>query len=397
MRFFISLFLSLALGLTSCSQTLAPISQRRGGVLRSESDGSGTSAGTDPVSSGDESGDSEEVPSAIYVCGVEYPDTDSSQIVVLRDTTLMLALLPDIPKGIGLDPDTHFLYSDKLYTTASYGDKTIVALGGQPVFSFEGREYISDIIPTSRGLWTLGNDRSGEGFALRLDGKTVFKSGSGKGSYLHIDGGKTYCLYSSDDNQNPCLVEEGIYRDLSPRFGTRVLDARVVEGELWLLEQAEDAWIVSTSQERFDYPPRPPFQFRGARLYVRPDCRCSAVISLQAPGMGVPVELICTDGEEMLTGGGGGSCYHYFEGSQPYLLRYDRLRSHLSIGTAATEYACLDSTLISNRRAAQAWGSHFYAACYPAAGGEAILWSDGTVKGLGFDGYPTGVSVSPPK
>ena len=397
MRFFISLFLSLALGLTSCSQTLAPISQRRGGVLRSESDGSGTSAGTDPVSSGDESRDSEEVPSAIYVCGVEYPGTDSSQILMFRDTILMLALLPDIPNGIGLDPDTHFLYSDKLYTTTSYGDKTIVSLGGQPLFSYDGREYLTALVPSSRGLWTLGNDRSGEGFALRLDGKPVFKSGSGRGSGLHIDGGKTYCVYSSDENQNVCLVEESLSRDLSPRYGIRVLDARVVDGELWLLEQAEDAWIVSTSQERFDYPPRPPFQFRSAALYVCPDGRCSAVISLQAPGAGMPLDIICSEGEETLTGGGGGSCYHYFDGEQPYLLRYDRLRSHLSIGTATTDFASLDSTLISNRRAAQLWGSHFYAACYPAAGGEAILWNDGNIKGLGFDGYPTGVSVSPPK
>ena len=399
MRFFISLFISLALVLPSCTQKLTPISHGRGDGSRSQSDGSGASTNTGPVTSGDEDGKPEGAPSAIYVCGVEYPDTDTSQIILLRDSVLMLALPQDIPNGIGLDPDTHFLFSDSLYTTTSYRGKTIIALSGKPIISYDGREYITDLIPSDRGLWTLGNDRSGEGFTLRLDGKPVFSSGSGRARSLHLDGDKAYCIYltSAGAEQMLSLVQEGTANGLGTRYGTRVLDARVRGGELWLLEQGENGWVVSTSQERFDYSPRPPFQFSSGQLFDRPYGRCAGVIFLVAPGQEIPAELICSEGEEILTGSGGGNCYHYFEAQQLYLLRYDKSLSRLSVGIANTVTARLDSTIISNRRAACAWGSDIYVACYPAAGGEAIIWNNGITWGLGFDGYPTGISLSPPK
>ena len=399
MRFFISLFLSLAVLLPSCTPRLTPLSQRRGDGSRSGTDGTDTPGNPGFITSGDEDGDPEGVSPAVFVCGVEHPDTDSAKIVVLRESLLMLALTPDIQSGIGLDPDTHFLFSDSLYTTTSYADHTIVALGGKPLFSYEGREYIVGLIPSRRGLWTLGNNRSGEGFAMRLNGEAVFKSGSGKARDLHMDGDNAYCIYASSVGAESLvtLVQEGTSHGMTPRYGLSVIDARVSGGELWMLEKGEDGWIVSTSEERFDYAFVPPFQFRMGRLYTGPDGRCTAVISTVAPGYGMPVEIICSEGESFITGGGGGSIYHYFEGSIPYRLCYDKQCTHLSISTGMKELAALDSVVVSNRSAAAALGDHMVVACYPAAGGEAFLWHNGNINGLGFEGYPTGVSINPPK
>ena len=399
MRIFISLFLSAAIVLPSCTQVLAPIAQRRGDGSRVNQDGRGTSADSGPGTSGDENGSSEEAPPAIYVCGVEHPDTDSARLAILQDSLLMLALQPDVHRGIGLDPDTHFLFSDSLYTTTSSGEKTIIALGGKPIIEYEGREYICDLIPSSRGVWTLGNKRSGQGFCLRLDGVPVFESEIGRARSLHMDGSRPCFVYESsfESGNSLCFVEEGAVHGINCRHGTRVIDAKLLNGVLWLLELSEKGWIVSTPEELFTYYTPPSLMFRLGRLHIRPNGRCAAVISLVRQLTGRPTDFICIDEKSIEVASGEGDVYHYFDSELPYRLFYSAGYSKLMMAIGNNNIAALDSTFVSNRRAAGAWPSHFLAACYPSSGGEAFLWHNGERRGLGFDGYPTGVSLSPPK
>lgn len=396
MRFFISLVVGI-IALSACFQISAPITQKRGDGKRSESDGHGASADSLFVTSGDENGNAEGAPSAIYVCGVDNSASDSLHLVLTRDSILLLAYSIDIPSGIGSDPDTHFLFSDSLYTTTTWKENTIIALNGKPVISFEGKEYLCGLLPTSQGLWTLGNKRSGEGFCLRLDGRQVYLSSSGMARDLYSDGGHIYFRAETTlgEETGLSLVEDGTAHSPGLRHGKRVLDAMVCDGTLWLLEEGEQGWIVSSPEECFHYPDRPPFQFKSARLYRRPQGRCAAVISLVASGIGMPVEIICMEGEEQIIGGGMGS-YHYFDSDTPYHLTYVRDLSQLCI-TSDVEIQRLDSVRISGRGSAAVWRNKLYLGLSTSDGGKALMWKDGEMVDLGFKGYPTGVSLSPPK
>ena len=88
--------------------------------------------------------------------------------------------------------------------------------------------------------------------------------------------------------------------------------------------------------------------------------------------------------------------YHYFDSDTPYHLTYVRDLSQLCI-TSDVEIQRLDSVRISGRGSAAVWRNKLYLGLSTSDGGKALMWKDGEMVDLGFKGYPTGVSLSPPK
>ena len=122
----------------------------------------------------------------VYLTAVRFPDGFAWQedtcavdgpvwIDLYRDG----ALVRSIPAGGSLHPDMHRYMGGHLYTDCSAGQETIISRDGAELFRFEGREAMRGFLVREDGIHTLGQDRDGEGFTYRVNGRIVFRSETG--------------------------------------------------------------------------------------------------------------------------------------------------------------------------------------------------------------------------
>ena len=81
---------------------------------------------------------------------------------------------------IGAEPGTHHLIGGQLYTEYTSSTHTVIKRNGAEILRYPGREVLKGIVLKEGDLWTLGQDKKGEGFTLRRNGESVFKKNEGK-------------------------------------------------------------------------------------------------------------------------------------------------------------------------------------------------------------------------
>ncbi len=122
----------------------------------------------------------------VYLTAVRFPDGYAWQedtcavdgpvwIDLYRDGTLVRS----IPADGSVHPDMHRFMGGHLYSDRSIGTETVVSRDGEELFRFEGRESLRGFLVREDGVHTLGQDRDGEGFTYRVDGRVVFRSETG--------------------------------------------------------------------------------------------------------------------------------------------------------------------------------------------------------------------------
>lgn len=122
----------------------------------------------------------------VYLTAVRFPDGFAWQedtcavngqvwIDLYRDGTLVRS----VPAGGSVHPDMHRYTGGHLYTDYSTDTETVVSRDGVEMFRFEGREALRGFLVLEDGVHTLGQDRDGEGFTYRVDGRIVFRSETG--------------------------------------------------------------------------------------------------------------------------------------------------------------------------------------------------------------------------
>ena len=122
----------------------------------------------------------------VYLTAVRFPDgyawdldtcavEGAVWIDLYRDGTLVRS----VPAGGSVHPDMHRFVGGHLYTDCSTDTETIVSRDGKELFRFEGKEAIRGFLVREDGVHTLGQDRDGEGFTYRVEGRTVFRSETG--------------------------------------------------------------------------------------------------------------------------------------------------------------------------------------------------------------------------
>ena len=134
------------------------------------------------------SGDGSVVPPGehVYLTAVRFPDGYAWQedtcavdgpvwIDLYRDGVLVRS----VPAGGSVHPDMHRFMGGHLYSDCSIGTETVVFRDGEELFRFEGRESLRGFLVREDGVHTLGQDRDGDGFTYRVDGRTVFRSETG--------------------------------------------------------------------------------------------------------------------------------------------------------------------------------------------------------------------------
>lgn len=182
--------------------------------------------------------------SVFLACGItRLEDGREPVLVLLKDFKKVLELECSDAARISPDPDLHHIVDDALFTQYSSRDSTFVKRNGEPLLCFEGREYIRGILPMGEDTYTLGLERSGNGFALRKNGKTVFmqQQGSIDGGFSDKDYDGNGALFADDGrvcfrfiaNGRTSLVIDGVtVNDDSPLKETHRI-SRVIQNRVY--------------------------------------------------------------------------------------------------------------------------------------------------------------------
>lgn len=147
--------------------------------------------------------------SALYVTGVEFAEgydwhRDSSggaevcRILVFKDGKRILSVPAGGSANAASAPDMHRFIGGHLYTDYSSNTETIISRDGEELFRYGGREMMCGFLVRADGVYTLGQNRKGEGLSLRKDGTELFNAAVGR-----VIG----------DMENPCCESGALYED----------------------------------------------------------------------------------------------------------------------------------------------------------------------------------------
>lgn len=194
---------------------------------------------------------------AVYVSGVVFKDgydwrsdtlyqRTGGYLVLFRNDEVVLDLEASSKKGISLDPDMHHLIGGHLYTEYSDQSKTIIGKDGDVLFSYYGREVLCGLLVEGKDVYTLGADRSGNGFSLRKNGTEMMSRRDGSvigrmsdnpaypSGALYRDNGHLCFCYSrvsaSGGTGKECVMVMDCEETAFPFSNPTSFDIRIVDG-----------------------------------------------------------------------------------------------------------------------------------------------------------------------
>ena len=122
----------------------------------------------------------------VYLTAVRFPDGYAWDLDTCAvDGEVWIDLYRDgervrsVSAGASIHPDMHRYTGGHLYLDWSTDAETVVSRDGWELFRFEGREAIRGFLVREDGVHTLGQDRDGDGFTYRIDGRVVYRSETG--------------------------------------------------------------------------------------------------------------------------------------------------------------------------------------------------------------------------
>ena len=196
----------------------------------------------------------------IYAAGVRFPDgydwqvdtltqEEKGELVLLRGSEPVVSVPVGYSQNVSADPDMFRIVDGHLYTDFAGSHYTVIKCDGKELFRYEGRELMCGFAVDDGAVWTLGQDRAGEGgFALRKNGKVVYSHESGqvigslsdtynpRGALDIVDGKPVFFYYyvgtGALSQATRCIMVKGEEETQIevPRNFTRILDAKLVGG-----------------------------------------------------------------------------------------------------------------------------------------------------------------------
>ena len=162
---------------------------------------------------------------SLYYAAVIVPDgydwqrdsaagAQGTRICLYKDFKLIKNISCGPESQISSDPDSHHLLGGNLYTEFTRGNHTFIKCNGEALWDYEGREFLKGILLEGDDIWTLSQNRSGQGFTLRKNGKSVIQNSTGviigdlstapRGA-LYIDGGEICFCYKVEADEGHML------------------------------------------------------------------------------------------------------------------------------------------------------------------------------------------------
>ncbi len=127
---------------------------------------------------------------AEYVAAVEYFDkydwrADPGKgevrcsLVVYGDGVPMMKIPVGDKYEVSSDPESHRIVGGHVYTDYSSDSETVIKKNGKVVLRYSGREVVCGLVEYGDDIYTLGDNRDGDGFAYRRNGEIVLEGGNG--------------------------------------------------------------------------------------------------------------------------------------------------------------------------------------------------------------------------
>lgn len=139
---------------------------------------------------------------------------------------------------ISTDADFHCLHNGNIYCGFAGDDgRTTVSVNGRILYEYQGRERLSSVYERNGKLHVLSTSLSGKGFSYRVNGEKMLENTNGIPSGLYCDSGLVYFWYilTLDGYSEFHLVRNGSDKIIeSPLPDFNVLCARLIDGEEWL-------------------------------------------------------------------------------------------------------------------------------------------------------------------
>ena len=180
---------------------------------------------------------------SVFVTAVSFPeDYDWRRDTSLGNVQGSLQLYRDggmilsVPAGPGcrarLDPDLHHLVGGHLYTEYCTEGETVIGKDGEELFSYPGRELLCGLLVEDDDVYTLGQNRSGNGFSLRCNGIEMMSDVKG-----------SIAVHMSDNSEYP---SGALYRDGGHLYFSYWEYLPVGGGKVWyIVEDGEKTPVES--------------------------------------------------------------------------------------------------------------------------------------------------------
>lgn len=147
--------------------------------------GDGKNDALPPVWNNPSSGNiSEGLRTVLYCTGFEYPkgydwksDPEKGSVkcslIVYADKVPVMKVPVGDSYLVSSDPDMHRMIEGHLYTDFPVSGETVIKKDGLELLRYSGEESLCGMTVKGENVYTLGNNRTGRGFALRKNGKVI--------------------------------------------------------------------------------------------------------------------------------------------------------------------------------------------------------------------------------
>ena len=345
----------------------------------------------------------------VYLTAVRYPDGFAwEQDTCAVEGTVWIDLYCDgerissIPAGKSVFPDMHRYSEGHLWSDCSSGSETLVFRDGEEAFRFEGREALRGFLIRDGAVHTLGQDRDGQGFTYRVDGKVIYRSETGTalgdpelGNALTADGAAVFycCSIPSADGKEYRVMRGGdLHRSLPAAQGGNVFDFRYLGDRLYRIVSKPRKLVLLIDGKEMTLA----LQGGEATLWSRiiPWKGQALVLTRASGAIGkryflqhesgtvypmdgkAPVSDVLVDGDEMgwLETDGNGKPVRF--------VRSDGIRTDIG-----------QDGYLASSRCALLHGGRLYLALTGRDGTPSCLWVDGEVTEIPFNGCITSITV----
>lgn len=157
-----------------------------------------------------------------YVTLMDYPDdydwrsdrekgSVKCSLVVLANGIPMMKVPVGDEYETSSDPDMHRMIGGHLYTDYSTDSETVIKKDGRLLFRYPGREFICGMLVDSYDVYTLGHPRDGEGFTYRKNGEILLERNAGRSFERLYRDGSDICFSFSETVKSASEVIERYY------------------------------------------------------------------------------------------------------------------------------------------------------------------------------------------
>ncbi len=182
----------------------------------------------------------------------EAGETADFKVCAYKNGIKIISIQGGHNNNVASSADMHRLIGGNLYTDYSTSTETIISRNGTELFRYNGREMIIGFLVREDGIYTLGQNRSGQGLSYRRNGEVLYTHNEGsvigrlpdpscESGALSMDGedivfffcvrfssasGDRYVCYSVRNGKAETI-------ETDPEINA-VFDMRIIEGETYI-------------------------------------------------------------------------------------------------------------------------------------------------------------------